>query len=57
MIGGQAVKVVYAGLQPVYAGLDQINVQLPANLKGAGQVNVSIAVDGQVSNTANLLVK
>jgi uncharacterized protein (TIGR03437 family) len=56
-IGGQAVQVVYAGLQPVYTGLDQINVQLPASLKGAGQVNISIAVDGQISNTASMLVK
>jgi uncharacterized protein (TIGR03437 family) len=54
-INGQILPVTYAGAQPTFAGLDQINVMLPQNLIGAGPVNVTITVDGQVSNTVTLL--
>ena len=53
-INGQSLPVAYAGPQPQYPGLDQVDVLLPASLKGAGQVNVTLTADGQVSNTATL---
>jgi uncharacterized protein (TIGR03437 family) len=53
-IGGRTQTVTYAGAQPNYAGLDQINVLLSSALAGAGQVNVAVTVDGQVSNTVTL---
>jgi uncharacterized protein (TIGR03437 family) len=42
LINGASVPVLYAGPQPTYPGLDQINVALPASLAGAGEVQVEI---------------
>jgi hypothetical protein len=53
-INGQTFTPAYSGAQGSFAGLDQINVKLPSSLAGAGQVNVTLAVDGQTSNTATL---
>jgi len=50
-INGVSVQVQYAGAQPSFPGLDQVNVSLPAALSGAGNANVVLTVDGQVSNT------
>jgi uncharacterized protein (TIGR03437 family) len=54
-IAGQSVPVTYAGPQPQFPGLDQVDVLLPASLKGAGQVRVSITADGVVSNDVALM--
>jgi uncharacterized protein (TIGR03437 family) len=53
-INGQSLPVAYAGPQSQFPGLDQVDVLLPSSLKGAGQVNVTLTVDGEVSNTATL---
>jgi uncharacterized protein (TIGR03437 family) len=49
-IGGQSVPVIYVGAQSQYEGFDQMVVQLPSSLAGAGVVNVVATVDGQTSN-------
>jgi uncharacterized protein (TIGR03437 family) len=54
-IAGQSVPVTYAGPQPQFPGLDQVDVLLPASLNGAGQVRVSITADGVVSNDIALM--
>jgi uncharacterized protein (TIGR03437 family) len=56
-IAGTAVPVQFAGAQTTYPGLDQVNVQLPLSLRGAGESNVVLTVDGQVSNTVTISVK
>jgi len=38
-----------------YAGLDQVNVTLPSTLKGRGQLIVTVTVNGQATNMAQLL--
>ena len=53
-INGQSLPAAYAGPQSQFPGLDQVDVLLPSSLKGAGQVNVTLTVDGEVSNTATL---
>lgn len=53
-INGQTFTPAYFGPQGTYAGLDQINVLLPQSLANAGPVNVSITVDGQVSNVGTI---
>jgi uncharacterized protein (TIGR03437 family) len=50
-VNGMNVPVQYAGAQPSFPGLDQVNVPLPASLSGVGNANVVLTVDGQVSNT------
>jgi uncharacterized protein (TIGR03437 family) len=56
-INGTSVPVLYAGLQPTYPGLDQVNVSLPASLAGTGNANIVITVDGQVSNTVIVAIQ
>ena len=56
-IGGQNVIAAYAGAQGVYRGEDQINLQLPGGLQGAGVVSVSLDVDGQPSNSVKISIQ
>jgi uncharacterized protein (TIGR03437 family) len=53
-INGENLSVLYAGPQPQYPGLDQVNLLLPANLQGAGTVNITVTVDGQSSNVVSM---
>ncbi len=53
-INGIDGPALFAGPSPQYAGLDQVNVLLPQSLKGAGEVNVFLTVDGQTSNVVTL---
>jgi uncharacterized protein (TIGR03437 family) len=50
-VNGISVPVQYAGAQPSFPGLDQVNVSLPASLSGTGNANIVLTVDGQNSNT------
>jgi phospholipase C len=54
MIGNINAPVTYAGAQGTYAGLDQVNAALPATLKGRGQMVVTVTVNGQATNMAQL---
>jgi uncharacterized protein (TIGR03437 family) len=56
-IAGTNVPVQFAGAQTTYPGLDQVNVQLPLGLRGAGESNVVLTVDDQVSNTVTIRVQ
>jgi hypothetical protein len=49
-INGVNLPVLYAGAQPNFAGLDQINVQLQAQLSGSGIANVVVKVDQHQAN-------
>jgi uncharacterized protein (TIGR03437 family) len=51
LIGGTPAAVAYAGAQPTYEGLDQINVVIPASMAGKGLVSVQVIVDGFASNS------
>ncbi|MBV8846627.1 MAG: hypothetical protein JO307_27795 [Bryobacterales bacterium] len=56
-INGIAVPVLYAGPQPDFPGLDQVNVALTLQLRGAGESNVVLTVDGQPANTVTVNVQ
>ncbi len=56
-IGGAAAEVVYAGVQPDFVGLDQVNVLLPRTLIGRGEVDVVLTVEGQVANIVRVHIK
>ncbi len=56
-IHGVSVPVLYAGPQPTYAGLDQVNVSLPLTLRGSGESNVVLTVDGQTANTVTVSIQ
>lgn len=55
-IGGVTVPVLYLGAHSRLAGVDQLNLRLPLEVKGRGMVDVVITVDGRVSNIAKLSV-
>ena len=56
-IHGVNVPVEYAGPQPAFLGLDQINVALPLSLKGSGQSEVIVTADGHTSNTVQINIQ
>jgi uncharacterized protein (TIGR03437 family) len=56
-IGGENAEVLYAGPQGDFIGLDQVNVRLPRNLAGRGQVDVMLVVDGKTANSVRVNVK
>ena len=53
-VGGVLAPVLYAGSQNGFAGLDQVNVAIPAELAGRGEVDVVLSVDGQLANTVTV---
>lgn len=53
-IGGIPARVVYAANHPLYQGLQQMNVQLPPQLAGAGRVPVVVEQKGRRSNAVDV---
>jgi uncharacterized protein (TIGR03437 family) len=51
------LTVEYAGRQNTMPGLDQLVVILPAELKGAGEVQLTVTAGGRQSNAATVFVK
>jgi uncharacterized protein (TIGR03437 family) len=49
--------VIYAGPQGGIAGLDQVNVLIPAQLAGSGTVNVVLTAAAIVANIAKITIK
>ncbi len=55
-IGGTPVNVTFYGNAPCCAGLQQINVELPPSLAGAGRVEVAVNSSGMVSNVVEVVI-
>jgi len=55
-IGGVPVQVVFSGAAPCCDGLDQVNVQLPDSLAGAGRVPIVLTQGGVPSNTVQVVL-
>jgi uncharacterized protein (TIGR03437 family) len=56
-IGGTAAVVEYAGPQPQYSGMDQVNVAIPRSLAGRGEVDLLLTVDGKPANAVRVNIK
>ena len=56
-IGEQPAPVLYAGPQGGFAGVDQLNLALPASLAGKGEVEVRVTVNGKAANTLKIAFK
>ncbi len=56
-IGGVPASVQYAGPQGTFVGLDQLNIGLPANLAGRGEVDLVLTADGKPANTIRVNIK
>jgi uncharacterized protein (TIGR03437 family) len=51
------LPVEFAGAQGLLPGLDQINVILIPELKGVGNVQLTLIVNGQRSNAPSVFIK
>lgn len=56
-IDGQEMPLLYAGPQGEMMGLDQINLALPPGLRGRGEVEIRLIVDGKPTNAVGLWVR
>jgi len=54
--GNQREPVQYAGAQGGFYGLDQINVNVPVQLRSAGKVDLRVQVNGMSSNTVTVTI-
>lgn len=54
--GKRPLEVEYAGVAPGFAGLDQINVKLPDDLRQLGLISVVVATGGRDSNPVSLVM-
>ena len=55
-VNGVSTPVVYAG-SAGYAGVDQVNVLLPASLAGAGTVALQLTASGIAANTVQVAIQ
>ena len=55
-IGGMPAPVLFSGAAPCCAGLQQVNVQVPAALAGAGRVDVIVSSGGKSSNAVEAVL-
>jgi hypothetical protein len=56
-VDGVDVPALYAGPQLSYAGLDQVNLQLPMSLAGRGDVQLVLSANGVAANTVTLNIR
>jgi uncharacterized protein (TIGR03437 family) len=54
-VGGREAPVQFIGAQGGYAGLDQINTQVPSGVTGL--VDVVVSINGKVANTVKLRIR
>ena len=55
-LGGAIATPAFAGPQGSLIGLDQINVQIPASLAGAGRIDAILIVNTRAANTFQLQI-
>ncbi|PWU02638.1 MAG: hypothetical protein C5B51_20455 [Terriglobia bacterium] len=53
-VSGGSVPVAFSGPQGTFPGLDQVNLQVPASLAGAGTVDVLIGAGGAAANPVSV---
>lgn len=56
-VKGVTVPVQYAGATPGFSGLDQVNILLPAELRGKADSDVIVTVDGRASNAVSIRIE
>jgi uncharacterized protein (TIGR03437 family) len=55
-VNGVNTPVLYAG-SAGYAGVDQVNVQLPSSLAGSGTVALQLTAAGSAANTVQIAIQ
>jgi len=57
MIGGAMATVSFSGLAPGFAGLYQVNAQVPDTAPSGSAIQVVLSIGGATSNTATIAVE
>jgi uncharacterized protein (TIGR03437 family) len=57
MIGGATASPTFSGLAPLFAGLYQVNVQVPDSAATGDAVQVTLQIGGAISNTVTMAVQ
>lgn len=56
-LGGVDAQVSFVGAQGGYAGLDQVNILIPRELAGRGEIDLVLTVDNQHANVVRIHIK
>jgi uncharacterized protein (TIGR03437 family) len=56
-INGTSVPITFAGPQGGFLGLDQVDVAVPLSLRGTGETDLVLTVDGQAANTVRVNIQ
>ena len=56
-IGSTSLPTIFTGSHSEFAGLDQINLLLPRSLRGLGEVNLSVVIDGRESPPVRISIR
>jgi uncharacterized protein (TIGR03437 family) len=56
-INAVSVPVLFAGAQAGNVGLDQVDVAVPLSLRGTGETNLVLTVDGQAANAVRVNIQ
>jgi uncharacterized protein (TIGR03437 family) len=56
-VNGVLTPVTFAGSTGIYTGVDQVVLQLPASLAGAGNANVQVYVNGTRANPVQVTIQ
>jgi uncharacterized protein (TIGR03437 family) len=56
-VGGADAPLGFAGTQGEFAGLDQMNVELPRSLAGRGTAPIVVTADGKAANSVEVALK
>lgn len=56
-LGTTSLPVIHAQAQGTFVGLDQLALQLPAELAGSGEVDLKALVDGKQCNSVKIQIK
>lgn len=54
LIGGVQAEVSFLGAHSRLVGVDQMNIKLPQTLRGRGNVDVAVIIDGKMANTVTI---
>lgn len=54
LIGGAQAEVSFLGAHSRLVGVDQMNIKLPQSLRGRGNVDVVVTIDGKTANTVTI---
>jgi uncharacterized protein (TIGR03437 family) len=57
LVAGQPAEVLFSGLAPGFAGLNQVNARIPAATAPGAAVPLQIHMGGYTSNTVTIAVK